>query len=68
MQFNVNLYSWVVFFFFFLEMVLFEIISFCFSFFSRCLFQDGKATSDLPVVLYGVAFLVLKIGQQISGL
>lgn len=49
-------------------MVLFEIISFCFSFFSRCLFQDGKATSDLPVVLYGVAFLVLKIGQQISGL
>lgn len=61
MQFVVNFHSWV----FSLGTVLFEVISCCFSFFSRCLFQDGKAMSDLPVVPCGVAFPVLKIGQLI---
>ncbi|XP_029879232.1 acylphosphatase-2 isoform X1 [Aquila chrysaetos chrysaetos] len=30
----------------------------------RCLFQDGKAMSDLPVLLYRIVFPVLKIQQQ----
>lgn len=63
-QFVENLHSWV----FSLETVLFEVISLCFSFFSRCLFQDGKAMSDLPVVPYSIAFPVLKIGQLIPWL
>lgn len=60
MQFTVTLYEVK-----FREVVFFHIILISFSFFSRCLFQDGKAMSNLPVLLYRIVFPVLKIRQQV---